>query len=82
MMRDIIFELPVGEDIMIGSTILMFLVGEEDNMIVSITLSRHTGMTCALLEMEVTERECTMISGLRSRSSTFLTLMEDTPKIG
>ena len=75
MMRDIIFELPIGEDIMIESTILMFLVGGEDNMIVSTTLSRHMGMTGALLEMEVTERECTMISGLRSQMSTSPILM-------
>ena len=83
MIRDIISELPVGEDIMIGSTILMFPVGGEDNMIVSTALSRHMGMTGALLEMEVTERECTtMISGLRSRRPTFLILMEDIPMIG
>ena len=40
------------------------------------------GMTDAWLEMKVTDGECTMISGLRSRRSTFLILTEDNPMIG
>ena len=71
-----------GED-MIRSIIPKLPVGEEDNMFVSTTSSRHMGMTDTLLEIEVTEIECTiMISGLESRMSTLLILMVDIPMIG
>ena len=76
-------EAEMKDEDMIRSIIPMFLVGGEESMFMSTTSSRHMGMTDTLLEMEVTEGEyTTMINGWRSRTSTFLILMEVIHMIG
>ena len=75
-------EVEMKEEDMIMSIIPVFPVGGEASMFVSTTSSRHMARTNALLELEVTDGECKMISGLRCRMLTFPILIGVIPMTG